>query len=108
VGPAAGTNAAAAAAASIGAHEKAVRELLRQAYALNKIGEFEPARALLSDILSQTKALAELFGDEEERCDRALRLAFKQGSSDFVGVQPNPYAAVDFYPEWSWPEGTRP
>jgi hypothetical protein len=105
-GVAAGTNAAKTANESIAARERAVRELLRQAYALNKADEFEPARALLSDILSQTKALAELFDGDEEKCDRALREAFKQGSSDFVGVKPNPRSPVDFYREWSWSETT--
>jgi hypothetical protein len=102
-GVAAGTNAAKEQNESVVAREHAVRDLLRQAYALNKIGEFESARALLSDILAQTKPLAELFDGDEARCENALREAFKQGATDFVGVRPNPHSPVDYYREWNWP-----
>ena len=99
-----GTNADAAQRNSIESRERAVRELLRRAYQLNRGGDQESARVLLSDILAQTKSLAELFGGDEKRCDAALRLAYKQGESDFVAARPNQYAAVDYYPEWSWPD----
>lgn len=96
-----GTNASVAQQHSIEAREQAVRELLTQAYKLNKRGETESARVLLSDILAQTKSLAELFEDDEDRCETALRLAYKQGENDFVASRHNKFAPVDYYPEWS-------
>jgi len=99
-----GTNAAQTEATSLKARERAVAEMLHQAYDLNRTGEVESARVLLSDILAQTKALAPLFDGDEEHCERALREAFKQGSSDITGIRPNPHAAVDYYPEWTWPK----
>lgn len=99
-GPRPGTNAAKQAEQSIEAREQEVRGLLEQAYQLNKAGETGPARTVLSDILSRAAALAELFDGDIERTRDSLRLAFKQGSTDFVGARPNPYAPVDYLPEW--------
>lgn len=100
-----GTNAAEIEASSLRGREMAVASLLRQAYELNRDGEIPAARALLSDILAQAKALAPLFNGDEKRADRALRLAFKQGSADILGVRPNSHSPVDYYPEWEWTEG---
>lgn len=100
-GPAPGTNAAQERAASPRARELAMRELLERAAELNDRGEREPARALLSDILAQVSELAVLFEGDKERCEFALREAFKQGATDFVSIRPNP-RGVDFYPEWTW------
>jgi hypothetical protein len=82
--------------------ELKMRDLLRRAAELNGSGKLEQARALLSDILGQVEQLAPLFDGNAELCENSLREAFKQGRSDFVGVQPNPYG-LDLYPEWSWP-----
>lgn len=98
--PIPGTNAAEQHAGSLQAREREIRKLLARAYELNRDGEREAARALLADMLSQTKALAPLFGGDERRCEEALRLAFKQGESDFVSVRYDPWAAADYYPEW--------
>lgn len=84
-------------------HEQQMRGLLRRAATLNGSGEAEQARALLSDILAQVESLAPLFAGDQELCETSLREAFKQGSSDFVGIRPDPYG-LDFYPEWSWPD----
>jgi hypothetical protein len=93
------TNAEAQAANSIEAREGTARELLGQAYELNKTGQAGAARALLGDMLAGAHSLAELFGGDVAACRDALRLAFKQGSTDFVGARPNPYSAVDYLPE---------
>jgi len=77
-----------------------MREILNRAAQLNGTGEHTEARALLSDILSQVQDLAPLFEDDKQVCDRALRLAFKQGNTDFVGVKVDEYAP-DYYPEWN-------
>ncbi len=81
--------------------ENKMRDLLRRAAALNGSGASDQARALLSDILAQTEDLAQLFDGDRELCDSSLREAFKQGTSDFIGIEPDPYG-LDFYPEWSW------
>lgn len=83
--------------------ELSMRELLRRAADLNGKGETTEARALLSDILSQVNDLAELFDGDADLCETKLRLAFKLGSDDFVGVRPRPYSMVDYYPEWDAP-----
>lgn len=89
-------------AAALRERELKMRDLLRRAGELNGDGKPEQARALLSDILSQAKELAPLFGGDVELCETSLREAFKQGRSDFVGIAPNPFG-LDLYPEWSWP-----
>jgi hypothetical protein len=81
--------------------ENKTRDLLRRAAALNGSGESEQAREILGDILSLVPRLAHLFENDTELCERSLREAYKQGSSDFVGIRPDPYG-LDFYPEWSW------
>lgn len=101
-GPTPGTNAAAAEQASIRNRELAMRELLAKAANLNDNGNSEEARVLLGDILGQVDSLAELFDGDSRRCEIALREAFKQGSSDFVSIRPQPHG-INFYPEWSWP-----
>jgi hypothetical protein len=101
-GPAPGTNAETESRESLVARERAVREMLGQAAIRNEKGDREAARALLSDILSQVKDLAALFDGDRQRCERSLREAFKQGTSYFVGIEPNPFG-LDFYSEWSWP-----
>jgi hypothetical protein len=83
--------------------ELETRALLRRAAELNGSGQEEQARALLSDILSRVDSLKNVFNGDEILCERSLREAFKQGTSDFVGIRPNPYG-LDFYPEWSWGE----
>lgn len=100
-GPRRGTNAAKEVEQSIETREGAARELLSEAYKLNVAGETAAAHKLLSDMLLRAKPLAELFDGDEQRAKDALRLCFKQGSSDLVGARPNPYAPVDYLPEWS-------
>jgi hypothetical protein len=95
------TNGAVARASSIEAREAAARELLSESYRLNKSGGTAVARELLSDILARAQSLAELFDGDAAACRDALRLAFKHGSTDFVGARPNPYAAVDYLPEFT-------
>lgn len=82
-------------------YEQKTRELLRRAAALNGSGQEEQAREILGDILSLSDHLHELFEGDQELCEKSLREAYKQGSSDFVGIQPDPYG-LDFYPEWQW------
>ena len=81
--------------------ENKTRDLLRRAAALNGSGQTEEARELLGDILSLVQDLSYLFDGDSDLCDQSLRQAFKNGSSDFVGIEPDPYG-LDFYPEWSW------
>lgn len=83
--------------------EASIQEMLGRARDLNRDGELDAARALLSALLANTKAVAEAhFSGDEERADRALRLAFKLGVDDFraaeQGLVSSPH---DFYPEWS-------
>lgn len=88
--------------------ERSVREMLDRAADLNGAGEREAARMLLSDILAQVAELAPLFGDSPELADAALRECFKRGSSDPLSIAPETddfWAGIDFYPEWSWPDG---
>ncbi len=99
-----GTNAAVEEENSIRSREMAVRELLKRAAEHNDRQEAEPARALLADILAQTKVLAEMFDGDEAKADASLREAYKQGSSDFAGIRPAAHNMIDFYPEWSWPD----
>lgn len=72
--------------------ELAMRELLGRAAQLNGTGDKEGAAELLPRILGGASKLRELFDGDENRCRSALRLAFKQGSTDFVGVKPDEYA----------------
>lgn len=83
--------------------EEGVRELLGRARDLNKEGNLEAARAVLSDILAQSGAVAALFEGSKARADAHLRLAFKRGQTDFVAAR-EALALYDFYPDWSWPE----
>lgn len=80
--------------------ELSMRELLRRAAQLNASGDTTEARALLSDILGEVKELAPLFDGDEKRCEEQLRLAFKQGSDDFVGETVDRFSPIDYYPEW--------
>lgn len=100
------TNAVKQAIESPEARQGAVRDLLRRAADLNGRGEYEPARALLSDLLADdnVKAVLPLFGDDRSFAECSVREAFKQGVSDFVGVDPTDSLGLDFYEEWSWPE----
>jgi hypothetical protein len=102
-----GTNAEVALSNSIENRAAAIKELLKDAYQnnvsaskTNSEEDRNAARAILSDILSRTKDLAELFDGDEQRCEQALRLAFKQGEVEFIGIEYNPYSPVDYYPEW--------
>lgn len=81
--------------------ETTVRDLLSRAASLNGMDQSEGARALLSDILAMAPSLVSLFDGDEDLCEKSLREAYKQGSSDFRGIQPDQYG-LDFYPEWSW------
>jgi hypothetical protein len=99
------TNAALARKRSLPAREQAVRELLKRAAQLNGAGELEAGRALLSDILAHARDLAELFGGDVKVADCALREAFKQGVSDFSSIDPADSLGLDFYEEWTWPDG---
>lgn len=81
--------------------ENKTRDLLRRAAALNGSGEKEQAREILADILALVPQLAHLFQEDQQICENSLREAYKQGSSDFVGIRPDAYG-LDFYPEWSW------
>ena len=81
--------------------ELAMRRLLDKAGTLNGTGQLEEARALLADILAEAANLAPLFDGNADVADHQLRLAFKQGTSDFVGVRPEGVGALDFYPEWT-------
>lgn len=103
----AGTNAAVQDQSSLKAHERTVRDLLRRAADLNGTGQHEDARALLSDILSNARHLAPLFGGDVECADLSLREAFKQGVDYFVGIQPDPYG-LNYYNEWTWPADRLP
>lgn len=82
-------------------YENKTRELLRRAAALNGSGQGEQAREILSDILALAEHLDGLFEGDRGLCENSLREAYKQGSSDFIGIEPDPYG-LDFYPEWSW------
>jgi hypothetical protein len=78
-----------------------VRRLLTRAAELNGTGDHSSARALLADILVQAPSLAGLFDGDEFVAECALREAFKQGTSYFVGIKPRPRGqALDFYEEW--------
>lgn len=106
-GPIPESNAEAAANQSIRARELAVRELLARAQELN---DEDPvaARALLPDILSHAKDLAELCGGDTRLSENSLREAFKTGSSSFVGIRPSSVRyLVDHLPEWTWPHTDR-
>ena len=105
-GPAAGSIAAEEKRTSLPALERAMRDLLGRAADLNGRGDTESARALLSDIIAQAESLAGLFDGDAQRCETALREAFKQGTSDFVAIKPDKLGiAFDFYPEWTAPPG---
>jgi len=80
--------------------ELAMREVLGRTAQLNGTGETAQAREMLALILSQVKDLTPLFDGDADKCEHQLRLAFKQGSTDFVGVKPDEYA-LDYYPDWS-------
>jgi hypothetical protein len=98
------TNAEQALAHSLPVMQDAVRELLRRAADLNGRGEQEAARALLFDILADVniKAVGPLFAGDLKLADHSLREAFKQGVSDFVGIDPADSLGLDFYSDWSW------
>lgn len=84
---------------------KSARELLKRAAKLNGLGKEAEARSILSDLLSQTKTLKDLFENEKD-CDNSIREAFKRGEDYFVGIKPSEdgFAQFDFYPEWHWPK----
>lgn len=85
--------------ASEGRDERDAQQILGRCAELNDTGRQEEARSLLSDLLARTETLAALFDGDERLCEWKLRLAFKQGSTDLVGVEIDPHE-VDFYPEW--------
>lgn len=90
--------------------EEGTKELLQRAARLNGKGNEAEARALLADILAQVKELAPLFDNRTDLCDASLREAYKRGVDYFVGIEPplDDIGQMDFYPEWSWPEGLQP
>lgn len=106
VGPAAGASAADPARAAADA-ERAARDLLERAAQLNMDAQHEPARAVLSQLLGMTEALAPLVGGSRERADAHLRCAFKKGLSDMIGA-PRAVSIADHYPEWEWPADMTP
>lgn len=82
--------------------EASTRELLSRARDLNKRSDAEAARALLSELLGQAAPLAPLCGGDVAWTDALLRLAFKQGQTDFLAARET-VSLYDFYPEWTWP-----
>lgn len=100
-----GTNAAAAKAEAPETRCDALRDLLARAADLNGRGEGDSARALLSDLLADenVRGIAPLFGKDIALADCSLREAFKQGITDFVGIDPSGRMRRDYYPEWEWP-----
>lgn len=91
---------------SLRERELEMRDLLRKAARLNGTGEGDKARKLLKqEIGPKIAGVAERFDGNIAYCRAAIALAFKQGSTDFVGVKPDQYA-LDYFPEWSpkrWP-----
>jgi hypothetical protein len=102
--PKPGTNAAEQHAQSLPVKKKAATDLLSRAAALNDRGQTDQARELLSEILSDSliRGVAPLFGGDLDRAEYQLRLAFKHGTSDFVGAELDPYG-IDHYPGWPQP-----
>ena len=86
-------------AAKLRADELALRERLHEAARANGSGEVEHARELLTAALAAADSLSELFGGDSEKARQAIQLAFKQGQTDALSVQPDEYA-LDFLPEW--------
>ena len=71
--------------------ELRIRNMLREAARLNGSGENEQARAMLDEILSEADAVISLF-DSLEQVQEQIRLAFKQGESDFAATTADTYA----------------
>lgn len=81
--------------------ELAMRAILREAAQLNGIGSYVEARRVLTEAIKpEIPNLAPLFDGDLKRCKYQLALAFKQGSTDFVGVKLDEYA-LDYWPEWT-------
>lgn len=101
------TNAARSEATSLSAQRKAVEGLLRRARELNGSGDIETARKLLEELLSKDTVgqIAPLFNNDSVLAASSLREAFKQGVSNFVGIDPEDSLGLDYYPEWQWPDG---
>lgn len=77
----------------------AAQQLLHRAANLNRAGEQDAARVLLSDVLAQTDHLLPVFQGDTQQTNHALRMAFKHGYSDFQHP-PTTVDEVDFYPEY--------
>jgi len=77
-----------------------IREKLEKAAQLNGGGDTEGARRLLPEILAASSDLASIFDGDQAVCENQLRLAFKQGSSDFKSAKVKRYSQIDFLPEW--------
>ncbi len=71
--------------------ELEVREMLREAARLNGLGQHDQARAKLTEIMAEVDAVVSLF-DSRQQAEDQIKLAFKQGQSDFVGAKVDPFA----------------
>jgi hypothetical protein len=74
--------------------------LLERARTLNEHNEGGQARELLSELLGRKRELAQLFGNDLERADYAIRWAYKIGEADLKGALENTAPVYDYYPEW--------
>jgi len=79
--------------------EQLARKRLREAALLNGTDKAAEAREILERMLEALEQLAILFDGSSELAEYQLRLAFKQGASDLVGVRAERHAA-DFDPDW--------
>jgi hypothetical protein len=73
--------------------------LLSRAATLNGSSRPEESQSLLAQLLELAKPLSPLFDGSEANARFQLQLAFKRGTSDFVGVKPSPHG-LDFLPDW--------
>ena len=105
-GKAADTNAAREEANSLSARQKAVEDLLHRARESNGSGKPNEARKLLKELLSPgtVASIAPLFDNDSALAACSLREAYKQGVSNFVGINPEDSLGLDYYPEWRWPD----
>lgn len=85
-------------------HFEQLCSILARAAELNRSGETENARVLLSSALSQVGPLVPEKFRTLEHGDKLVRESFKRGHDNPLTLPRRTADSPDFYPEWRWDE----